>query len=112
MFVGEVRCATTGTGSSWKLSGGRKFSWAVTNVSKNRHVRRESARRARTCSGESISWSEGRGGRLIQCATAGAAIHRAMKGKTAYKAWGRTSHTVMKAAKANITPSAMRLKTL
>ena len=22
MFVGEVRCATTGSGSSWKLSGG------------------------------------------------------------------------------------------
>ena len=40
MFVGEVRWATTGVGSSWKLSGGRPWSSGPTNVSKNRHVRR------------------------------------------------------------------------
>ena len=26
MFVGDVRCATCGPGSSWKLSGARKWS--------------------------------------------------------------------------------------
>ena len=31
MFVGEVRWATTGAGSSWKLSGGRSCSRQVTS---------------------------------------------------------------------------------
>jgi hypothetical protein len=40
MFVGDVRCATTGLGVSWKLSGGKAWSSGVTNVAKYRHVRR------------------------------------------------------------------------
>ena len=40
MLVGEVRCATTGFGSSWKLSGGSIRSSGVTKVSKKRQVLR------------------------------------------------------------------------
>ena len=45
MLVGEVRWATTGFGSSWKLSGGRKWSSGPTKVSKKRQVRRAVERR-------------------------------------------------------------------
>ena len=40
MLVGDVRCATTGAGSSWKLSGGRDGRPTPTKVSKKCHVRR------------------------------------------------------------------------
>src|SRR5688572_17779942 len=40
MFVGDVRCAMTDAGSSWKLSGGNQLSSAPTKVSKKRQVRR------------------------------------------------------------------------
>ena len=43
MLVGEVRCATTGFGSSWKLSGGSAWSSGATNVSKKRQVRARDA---------------------------------------------------------------------
>ena len=46
ILVGEVRWASTGAGSSWKLSGGSMWSAAVTKVSKNRQVRRAISRRA------------------------------------------------------------------
>ena len=45
MFVGEVRWATSGAGSSWKLSGGRALSAGPTKVSKKRQVRRPIRRR-------------------------------------------------------------------
>ena len=45
-LVGEVRWASAGTGSSWKLSGGSMLSAAVTKVSKNRQVRRAISRSA------------------------------------------------------------------
>src|SRR5436190_2087657 len=38
MFVGDVRCATTRSGSSWMLSGGSQLSAAPTCVSKNPQV--------------------------------------------------------------------------
>ena len=44
MLVGDVRWATTGSGSSWKLSGGRAWSSGPTKVSKNRQVRRATQR--------------------------------------------------------------------
>ena len=44
ILVGDVRWATTGFGSSWKLSGGSMLSAAVTNVSKKRQVRRAISR--------------------------------------------------------------------
>ena len=34
MLVGEVRCATFGSGTSWKLSGGRPLSPGTMKVSK------------------------------------------------------------------------------
>jgi len=65
MLVGELLCATTGCGSSWKLSGGSQFSVAVTNAVKNRHVRRAMRRSCwqgctvrRTVPGETIELVE------------------------------------------------------
>ena len=71
MLVGDVRCARTGFGSSWKLSGGRKWSSGPTNASKNRHVRRAVERRRVTSSGASGDVARARGGRLIHRATSG-----------------------------------------
>src|SRR4026209_1961549 len=51
MLVGEVRCATTAAGCSWKLSGGSQWSSGPTKVSKNAQVLREITRRKRVCSG-------------------------------------------------------------
>ena len=50
MLVGDVRCATTGCGSSWKLSGGRHGPPAPTKVSKKRQVRRADQRAATSAS--------------------------------------------------------------
>src|SRR5713226_4636138 len=69
-----------GFGSSWKLSGGRKFSAVETKVSKKRHVRREVKRRALESPEDSGSRSGSRGGRLIQRATAGAQTHKRANG--------------------------------
>ena len=71
MLVGDVRCATTGFGSSWKLSGGRKWSAGSTNVSKNRHVRRPVKRKSRVWSGDTNGIDRARTGRLIHRATIG-----------------------------------------
>ena len=53
MLVGDVRWATTGCGSSWKLSGGRAWSSGPTNRSKNRHVRRAMRRSAMASAADS-----------------------------------------------------------
>src|SRR5207245_1026678 len=79
-FVGEVRCATTGFGSSWKLSGGRACSSGPTNVAKNRHVRRAINRRARASPDDSGVVLAVSRGRLIHRATAGDAAHSSSKG--------------------------------
>jgi hypothetical protein len=107
-FVGEVRCATTGFGSSWKLSGGRAWCSAPTNVSKNRQVRRAINRRARAS-------AAGRGfartaslERLIQRATKGDITHSARKGRTTGQTSGRTAATTAAAAVASATPPLMR----
>ena len=55
MFVGLVRDAMIGAGYSWKLSGGSQFSSAVTKVSKNRQVRRESCSRNARCTAERLT---------------------------------------------------------
>src|SRR5215213_18149 len=70
MFVGDVRCATTGAGSSWKLSGGSQLSSAPTNVSKKRHVRRAITRANAVSSSLNRFRSAGRG-LLAQYATSG-----------------------------------------
>ena len=41
MLVGDVRRATTGAGSSWKLSGASQLVSAVTKRSKKRQCRSE-----------------------------------------------------------------------
>ena len=45
MLVGEVRCATFGSGTSWKLSGGRPWSSTPMKVSNHPQVLRATARR-------------------------------------------------------------------
>ena len=71
MLVGDVRCATTGRGSSWKLSGGSELSSCVTNVSKKRQLFRAVARMRCRSSPLSCSGCPVTAGRLIQRATAG-----------------------------------------
>src|SRR2546422_11690979 len=79
MLVGDVRCATTGLGVSWKLSGGNAWSSGPTNVAKNRHVRRATNRRARASAAERGWVGAVLRGTLIQRATAGEAAHRTKK---------------------------------
>ena len=52
MLVGEVRCATTAVGCSWKLSGGNQFDSALTNCSKKSHVFRADLWRNKFCASE------------------------------------------------------------
>ena len=79
MLVGEVRCAIRGSGSSWKLSGGR-CSWsAVTNVSKKPQVRR-ATNRSSARSPLSASSSTGSRRALTRWATKGAAAHASTAG--------------------------------
>ncbi len=81
MFVGDVRCATTGLGVSWKLSGGKAWSSGPTNVAKKRHVRRAIRRRARASAAESGWVGSVLRGTLIQRATAGDSGPQQQKGQ-------------------------------
>src|SRR6476620_8704748 len=56
IFVGDVRCAITGEGFSWKLSGGNQFSSSVTNCSKKDHVLRADLKRNIFCACESVGF--------------------------------------------------------
>ena len=80
MFVGEVRCATTGRGSSWKLSGGSPWSSGPTNVSKNRQVRRAVRRSGAMSAADSCSAAVSAGGWLTHLATRGDSSHSTMNG--------------------------------
>ncbi len=80
MLVGEVRCATTGLGWSWKLSGGSRLSSAPTKVSKNRQVCRAIKRSPIASSGARTLRFDGRGTRLLYTAKAGASAQSSMKG--------------------------------
>ena len=104
MLVGDVRCATTGAGSSWKLSGGSQLSAGVTKVSKYRHVRRAVRRSARASASETPARRSGAGGRLIHRATAGETSQSATKGAATGHAPRPNSSATIKAATA--TPSA------
>src|SRR5258706_12829994 len=86
MLVGEVRWATTGRGSSWKLSGGSQLSSAVTNVSKKRQLRRAAVRMI--CRSSAVSCSGGRGtiGPLIKRGTARENGHKAADAGAAARA--------------------------
>src|SRR2546427_3970795 len=104
MFVGDVRCATTGLGVSWKLSGGNEWSSGPTNVAKNRHVRRATSRRARASAAESGWAGAVLRGTLIQRATAGDTIHSIKNGAAAGQASGCPHATATAAATASATP--------
>ena len=93
MFVGDVRCATTALGVSWKLSGGKSWSSGVTNVAKYRHVRRAINRSVAASASVSGSVVAVARGKLIQRATAGAAAHSRRKGIAAGQACGRPHTT-------------------
>ena len=108
MFVGDVRCATTGLGVSWKLSGGKAWSPGPTNVVKNRHVRRAINRSARASASDRGSAGVALRGMLIQRATAGDTTHRQRNTDAVGHASGRTQTTTADAATASTTPPPMR----
>src|ERR1019366_10821328 len=81
MLVGDVREATTGTGSSWKLSGGSQLSCAVTKVSKKRQVLRAVRRRKANCLGFECGCAEGSMGWLMRHAIQGEASQRLRIGR-------------------------------
>ena len=88
MLVGDVRRASTGSGSSWKLSGGRPPSSGFTNVSKKRHVRRATSRAVRICSGERTRLLGTCGGKLMRQANTGDSTQRRTKGAATGHALG------------------------
>ena len=107
MLVGDVRCATAGAGSSWKLSGGSQWSSGPTNVSKNRHVRRAMRRSASWSVAESRSATDSGGGRLTRRATTGDSSHRATNGRAIHPAPGFAARTSTAMAAASATPPAI-----
>ena len=108
MFVGDVRCATTGLGVSWKLSGGRAWSSGPTNVEKKRQVRRATNRRAWASASVNGSVWEARQGKLIDRATAGDMAHSSRKGAATGKACGRNHAMAAAATTARATPPPIR----
>ena len=108
MLVGDVRCATTGFGSSWKLSGGRKLSSGPTKVSKNRQVRRAVARRVATSCGDMVGVLDTRGGWLTHRATRGDRAHSTTNGPAIAQAPGRMNATSAAAARASTSAPAIR----
>ena len=107
MFVGEVRWATTGAGSSWKLSGGSAWSAGVTKVSKKRQVRRAMSRSAVVSRSDSCSATDSRGGRLTQRATSGDRSQRPTNGVAIQAASGFATRTRTAATAASATPPAI-----
>src|SRR5712691_9631517 len=89
MFVGDVRCATVSSGTSWTLSGGSAWSSGPMNVSKYRHV--FSATDLRNSWSSALSATRRVGtGRLSAYAITGAAAHSTSTGTDAGHACGRT----------------------
>src|SRR6185503_8286477 len=93
MLVGEVRWATVGLGSSWKLSGGRKASSGPTNVSKKRQVRRAVERRIWRSEAVRVCAGDGRGGRLTHRAASGESAHAMANGAASGALSGRRTTT-------------------
>ena len=102
--MGEVRCATAGFGSSWKLSGGNMWSAAVTKVSKKRQVRRAIRRSARASAAETDTRPATSGERLVQRAMAGAASQAITNGAATSQASLPTQPTTIAATTAMATP--------
>src|SRR4051812_619400 len=103
MLVGDVRWATTGAGSSWKLSGGSQLSDAPTNVSKKSHVRR-AVRRSDSISPE-VSWAAAttEAGVLTTRATNGDSSHSARNGTANHSVPGLTMMTTIDVPRAITT---------
>src|SRR5678815_3147886 len=99
MLVGEVRWASTGSGSSWKLSGGRWWLRSSTNVSKKRQVRRPSRREERLWLAESTRDCRGFEGTLTSHATTGDSIQSRANGAATGQAAGlKTANSAPAAA--------------
>src|SRR5262245_45483693 len=96
MFVGEVRWATTGIGSSWKLSGGSQLSSGPTKVSKNLQVLRATLRANLDSFSVSCLRSGGRG-LLSQYATTGEASQITTNGPMYSSPLGRITSVRAKA---------------
>ena len=99
MLVGEVRRATISAGCSCTLSGGSQWSAAVTWVSKNPHVRRDSLPRNCNCGGDSATASRRRG-RPSHHINTGDSAHSANTGAATTSAPGCTLATAIAAAAA------------
>ena len=108
MFVGDVRRATTGLGSSWKLSGGRAWSSGPTNVAKNRHVRRATSRSARASAADRGTARAAGRGRLTQRAMAGEPAQSSRNGSAIGQAWGRAQATTAAAITATASAPVIR----
>src|SRR3954462_9834132 len=93
MLVGDVRWATTGAGSSWKLSGGSQLSAAPTNVSKNSHVRRAVRRSDSISAGDSSAEATTDTGGLPPRANKGETSHSARNGTANHNAPGLATMT-------------------
>src|SRR5262249_43623291 len=104
MFVDDVRCATTGAGSSWKLSGGSPLSSGPTTVSKNRHVRRAVARSSRRPDADNGATPSVASGWLTQRATAGDRIQSTTNGAAKRQCPGAATATTRAAPAAPDPP--------
>src|SRR4051794_25722817 len=99
MLVGDVRWATTGFGSSWKLSGGSQWSVGPTNVSKKLQVWRATRRSSFVSAGASGTSAVG-GDWLTQYPTSGARNQASRNGAATGRAAGFTSPTISASAMA------------
>ena len=77
MLVGDVRWATTGSGSSWKLSGGSPWSSGRRTSRRTARCGGDEAQRRRRRRPRAARRPSSGGGRLIHRATSGASSHSA-----------------------------------
>src|SRR5689334_12228882 len=99
MLVGDVREATSGEGSSWKLSGGSQFSLSLTKVSKKCQVLRAARRKNASCSPVNETGAASMA-RLSHQAMKGAANHARKKGAADQKNCGVGVKRAIPAARA------------
>ncbi|CAM5298815.1 hypothetical protein RLIN73S_03140 [Rhodanobacter lindaniclasticus] len=104
MFVGEVREAITGPGSSCRLSGGSQCSAALTWLSKNAQVCRASVRRKRVCAALGTKVS-GRRDWLTHQAIVGDSSHNASNGHASHSTIGRCSASSTASSSASAGPT-------
>ena len=104
-MVGDVLCATTDSGDSWKLSGGRALSAGVTKASKKRHVRLAINRNDRASVSANGRRPNTRGERLAQNATAGEANQASANAEARGQVlWPQIQATLIAAAAVSTAP--------